>query len=88
MGVASIEGVTSVRRSCAGGEEGAMNESDRFPSVMLDVRRRLLRAAAWYASARTTFEVLRLLDEEALLAPVAPPREPRPAFVAHPGFEV
>jgi len=64
-----------------------MNESDRFPSVMLDVRRRLLRAAAWYASARTTFEVLRLLDEEALLA-AAPPREPRPAFVAHPGFEV
>lgn len=65
-----------------------MNESDRFPSVILDVRRRLLRAAAWYSSARTTFEVLRLLDEEAVLAPAAPPGEPRPAFVAHPGFEV
>lgn len=65
-----------------------MRENDRSPSVMLDVRRRLLRAAAWCASARTTFEVLRLLDEEALLAPAAPPREPRAAFVAHPGFEI
>jgi hypothetical protein len=65
-----------------------MNESDRFPSVMLAVRRRILRAAAWYESARTTFEVLRLLDEEAVQAPAGPRPEPRPAFVAHPGFEV
>ena len=59
-----------------------------WPSAITGLRRRLLRAAAWYASARTTFEVLRLLDEEAALAPAASPREPRPAFVAHPGFEV
>jgi hypothetical protein len=72
----------------AGGEENAMNESGRRPSVTFDVRRRLLRAAAWYESARTTFEVLRLLDEEALLAADPSPAQPRPAFVAHPGFEV
>ena len=64
-----------------------MNESSHHASMIIDVRRRLLRAAAWYESARTTFEVLRLLDEEALLAPAPAPREPR-AFVPHPGFEV
>ena len=64
-----------------------MNESGHHASMILDVRRRLLRAAAWYESARTTFEVLRLLDEETLLAPAPAPRKPR-AFVPHPGFEV
>ena len=64
-----------------------MNESGHRASMIIDVRRRLLRAAAWYESARTTFEVLRLLDEETLLAPAPAPREPRP-FVPHPGFEV
>ena len=64
-----------------------MNESGHNPNMILDVRRRLLRAAAWYESARTTFEVLRLLDEETLLAPAPAPREPR-AFIPHPGFEV
>jgi hypothetical protein len=77
-----------MRRSRAGGEEDAMNESGRDPRVTLDIRRRLLRAAAWYESARTTFEVLRLLDEETVLAAATASREPRPAFVAHPGFEV
>ena len=44
-----------------------MNERGQVQSVTFDVRRRLLRAAAWYESARTTFEVLRLLDEETML---------------------
>lgn len=65
-----------------------MTESGRNPRVTLDIRRRLLRAAAWYESARATFEVLRLLDEETLLARVPAPGESRPVFVAHPGFEV
>jgi len=64
-----------------------MNENGRIPSALLDVRRRLLRAAAWYESARTTFEVLRLLDEESLRA-VPPPTRERAVFVARPGFEV
>jgi hypothetical protein len=65
-----------------------MNDDGRLPSVILDVRLRLLRAAAWYESARTTFEVLRLLDEETVAAAARASGGPRPAFVPHPGFEV
>jgi len=80
--------VTSVRRSRVGGKESAMIGNIGWRHPIVGLRRRIAWAAAWYASARTTFEVLRLLDEEAVLAPAAPPRERRPAFVAHPGFEI
>ena len=64
-----------------------MRDNGQIPTALLDVRRRLLRAAAWYESARTTFAVLRLLDEERLLA-TPPGTNERTAFVARPGFEV
>jgi hypothetical protein len=63
-----------------------MSETDRSAGVILDIRLRLLRAAAWYQSAHTTFQILRLLDEETVLAPAT--SGSKPAFVAHPGFEV
>lgn len=64
-----------------------MKNRSLLPSAIVDIRRRLLRAAAWYQSARTTFEVLRVLDEEALLASAAAARGRR-RFIARPGFEV
>ena len=68
-----------------------MKDQSGWTSPMVDIRRRLLRAAAWYRSARTTFEVLRLLDEQALLAMAhstpSQDRRRRP-FVARTGFVV
>jgi hypothetical protein len=68
-----------------------MTDRTGWTSPVVDIRRRLLRAAAWYRSARTTFEVLRLLDEQTLLAiahsTASRDRRRRP-FVARTGFVV
>ena len=56
-------------------------------NAALGVRRRIRSVAAFYHAARATFEVLRLLDQEALLAS-APVRSRRRPFVARPGFVV
>ncbi len=58
----------------------------RHPIVGL--RRRIAWAAAWYRSARTTFEVVRLLDRETHLhSSRRSSRRHRP-FVARTGFIV
>ncbi len=49
------------------------------------LRRRIVWAAACYQSARTTFEVVRLLDRERQLLAPAPVRV-RQQFVARPGY--
>jgi hypothetical protein len=49
------------------------------------LRRRIVWAAACYQSARTTFEVVRLLDRERQLLTPAPVRV-RQQFVARPGY--
>ena len=64
-----------------------MSDASRT-TVIFDVRRRLLRAAAWYESARATFEVLRLLEEETAIHPSRSADAAPAEFVPHPGFEV
>jgi hypothetical protein len=64
-----------------------MKQTNGWRRVVKDLRRRAARMAAYYRSARTTYEVLCLLDEQTLRA------EPTTAsgrirFVARPGFVV
>ncbi len=58
--------------------------------VVLGLRRRTSRLAAYYRQARTTFQVLRTLDAESLLAPVPVPVPAfggrRRNFTPHTGF--
>ena len=56
-----------------------------WPDPILSIRRRIAWAAAWYRSARTTFEVVRLLDRETHLRSSARRSRRRP-FVARTGF--
>jgi hypothetical protein len=65
-----------------------MSDNGRRASMILDLRRRLLRAAAWYESARTTYEVLRLLDEQTAIQSARSADARRADFIPHPGFEV
>ena len=51
------------------------------------IRRRIVWAAACYESARTTFEVVRLLDRERQLLTPAPAGV-RQRFVARPGYVI
>jgi hypothetical protein len=64
-----------------------MSESNGWPRPIRSIRRRIARAAAWYHSARTTFEVVRLLDRETHFRPSARPAPPLP-FVARTGYIV
>jgi hypothetical protein len=65
-----------------------MIEKIGWPHPILDLRRRIAWAAAWYRSARTTFEVVRFLDRETHLQPsLRSSRRHRP-FVARTGFIV
>lgn len=58
-----------------------------WPSPIRGFRRRIAWAAAWYRSARTTFEVVRLLDRESHLR-LAPRPARRYPFVARTGYIV
>ena len=64
-----------------------MSESIGWPRPIRSIRRRIAWAAAWYHSARTTFEVVRLLDRETHLRPAPRPARPVP-FVARTGYIV
>ena len=66
-----------------------MKQTSLWRGMVLRLRRRVVRMAAYYRSARTTFEVLRVLDEESLRAPVpALSGVHRRRFVARTGFVV
>jgi hypothetical protein len=62
-----------------------MIASSRWPRPIRSIRRRIAWAAAWYRTARTTFEVVRLLDRETHLRPAPRPARPLP-FVARTGY--
>jgi hypothetical protein len=62
-----------------------MIESKGWPGPIKSIRRRIAWAAAWYRSARTTFEVVRLLDRETHFRP-APRSSRRLPFVARTGY--
>ena len=65
-----------------------MIEKIGWPHPIRGLRRRIAWAAAWYRSARTTFEVVRLLDRETHLhSSRRSSRRHRP-FVARTGFIV
>ena len=64
-----------------------MIQTSGWPHPILAVRRRLAWAAAWYRSARTTFEVVRLLDRESDRRPAPRSSRTRP-FVARTGYIV
>ena len=55
--------------------------------VASTLRGRLQRMAGWYHAARTTFDVLRVLDREARFRPAAI-SPVRPPFVARTGFVI
>ena len=56
-----------------------------WPRPIRSIRRRIAWATAWYRTARTTFEVVRLLDRETHLRPAPRPARPLP-FVARTGY--
>ncbi|HYU41070.1 MAG TPA: hypothetical protein VEQ84_02890 [Vicinamibacteria bacterium] len=59
-----------------------------WPHPILGLRRRIAWAAAWYRSARTTFEVVRLLDRETHLHSSRHSSRCHRPFVARTGFIV
>jgi hypothetical protein len=77
--------MTALRRRRARGKETAMIEKTGWPAPIALFRRRIAWAAALYRSARTTFEVVRLLDRETHF--VSAPTRTRP-FVARTGYIV
>ncbi|PYQ46820.1 MAG: hypothetical protein DMF78_25325 [Acidobacteria bacterium] len=62
-----------------------MKQASGWRWAVQGIRRRIVWAAACYQSARTTFEVVRLLDRERQLLTPAPVRLPQ-QFVARPGY--
>ncbi|HEU0106678.1 MAG TPA: hypothetical protein VFT38_10940 [Vicinamibacteria bacterium] len=65
-----------------------MIEKVGWTHPILGLRRHIAWAAAWYRSARTTFEVVRLLDRETHLQASLLPSGRRRPFVARTGFIV
>ena len=64
-----------------------MKSTTGWPQAVLGIRRRARWVAACYRSALTTFQVLRVLDQQALLASTSVAGSRRP-FVARTGFVV
>jgi hypothetical protein len=64
-----------------------MKQASGWRRAVAGLQERLVWVAACYRSARTTYEVVRLLDRERqLLTPV--PVSARPRFVARPGYVI
>jgi hypothetical protein len=64
-----------------------MKQASGWRRAVAGIQQRLQWVAACYRSARTTYEVVRLLDRERhLLTPV--PVGARPQFVARPGYVI
>jgi hypothetical protein len=65
-----------------------MIEKIGWPHPILGLRRRIAWATVWYRSARTTFEVVRLLDRETHFHSSGRSSRRRQPFVARTGFIV
>jgi hypothetical protein len=77
--------MTRVRHARAGGKEAPVIANIGWPHPITAVRHRIAWAAAWYRSARTTFEVVRLLDRETHFRSAPRPSRRLP-FVARTGY--